>query len=165
MGETQRAQVQGGGPERGVLALLSAAPTLPSARLPESLTVHTGFSDPEVPDHPNLPRSLGSPPFPMLSQARWYLKTTVSLIPWVPVAPQLWLEGIPSPLMSSDPFSCSCCCPSVPGKSISQTQANLTTITTRVRSPAGPGPRTWMTWRVRTGWARAGALGGALASL
>lgn len=51
--------------------------------------------------------------------------------------------------MSPDPFSCSCFCPSVPGKSISQTQANRTTITTRVRSPAGPGPRTWMTWRVR----------------
>lgn len=55
-----------------------------------------------------------------------------------------------------DPFPYSCYCPSVPGKSINQTQESLTTTTTRVRSPVGPDPRTWMTWKVRCPGGRGG---------
>ncbi|XP_074126561.1 pre-mRNA-processing factor 40 homolog B isoform X9 [Sminthopsis crassicaudata] len=52
-----------------------------------------------------------------------------------------------SPASSSPKLSC--CCLSAPGKNTSQTLANPTTTTTRVRSPGGPGLRTWMNWRVR----------------
>lgn len=62
-------------------------------------------------------------------------------------------------LMTFDSSPYSCCCLSVPGKSISQTRGSLTITTTRVRSPGGPGPRIWMTWKVRRPGGRGGRLG------